>query len=174
VYDTSGILIGTAVQDIQVFEKWEEKKSMKNFKPNKYGTKFIPWENVSYIQMEGLLVEEPTYRSTSIMYNSSISDLAAWDRQLNTSVFNITQMRQSLDQLIIPEPSGTVYQISWEHILLLVMGTMLLLFAFSLCLYCIIRHKFKIQYIKSDQPNAEQLQHAEHSPLTNHENVIIP
>ena len=139
VYDTSGILIGTAVQNIQVFEKKQDKKGMRILKPNKYGTRFIPWTGISYIQMEGLLVEEPSYISTNIIYNSSELALDAWEEQLNASVWNITRLRKSLERLTTRDPDKN--QITWEQAVLLTMVAALVFGAAVTGGYCLRTRK---------------------------------
>ena len=140
VYDTSGILIGTAVQNIQVFEKKQDKKGMRILKPNKYGTRFIPWTGISYIQMEGLLVEEPSYISTNIIFNSSKLALDSWEKQLNASVWNITRLRKSLERLTIRDPGKN--QLTWEQAALLTLVAALVLSAVVTGVYCFITRKF--------------------------------
>jgi hypothetical protein len=177
VYDESGILIGTAVHNIQVFEKKGDKKGMKVLKPNKYGTKFIPWKGISYIQMEGLLVEEPNYISTNIFYNISEVALDAWDNRLKASVENITRLRNSLERLVISDPPKQ----TMSPLIIIILGAGIILFVAAgiIALYYFARYKFAAKYLQAadhEQSNeqSEDPQYSERQSTTpNNANSVI-
>ena len=89
IYDTSAILIGSSLADIQVFAKEEmsHDKSISIIKPSKLGTKYIDWRDVSYVQIDhGILIEQPDYITNKIVSNSTNISLSFWFNFLHKAV----------------------------------------------------------------------------------------
>ena len=74
---------------------------MKILSPNGFGTKYISWEGISYIQMKNILVEEPNFVTSYIMYNFSNATIQKWTSYLNETTIrlNKTHLLLNLDEI---------------------------------------------------------------------------
>ena len=118
VYDSSGMLIGSSADtDIQVFATSENalKKSLKIVKPTKLGTRFIPWQNVSYVQVEQILVEKPAVITSFVNFNVTTSILEKWQNKIS----NFT-----LPQITIPTTDSPNPSQNWHTLVIATFGAL--------------------------------------------------
>ena len=97
-YDNAGILVATD-KTIQVFTSHSNgQRSIVQLEPNEFGTKFISWTDVTYVQVEEVQVEMPRYVGQYITETFGDTLLARWTHLLNISHTPIDE--ESLTQSI--------------------------------------------------------------------------
>ena len=164
IYDTSGILVGTGAQntDIKIF-----RKSIEVLRPTNFGTKFISWETVSYIQMGSILVEQPDFVSTNIKYNYSSVSLESWTNKLGNISFNITSLKQSLQHIRALTDKPTTHFSTKTMILIVCIITFVIILLIA-TIFCIAYKQHIRQLFARFQNNSYQ------HPATNIETEETP
>lgn len=168
VYDTSGVLIGTGNNkiNIQVFDNAPgyTKKSLKVVKPSSFSTKFISWQNASYIQVDKILVEKPSFVTQFFKYKANFSQLTAWKYKISNTSFALATPSWHYDK-----PNRPTVWLTFGYI---GVACVVLLFIMAVLLFIILRHGTSLTTCiceknpnEDPNPNGESGEEAEH--LTN-------
>ena len=97
IYDNSGILISTA-DNITAFHNTFNggERSIKNVPTTIVGTAFLPWDEIDYVQVGDLFIEQPNSATTALQLSFDTYLLDKWNKIINLTALEIEQINSSI------------------------------------------------------------------------------